>query len=969
MFKRWSWWGAVKRSVLLILLLILSGYVLADPHCPRHDVVGTIESMDGKIPGEASVILYNKDKNFTLYADGSAGGHYRYFSGYFWFHTSVAPLDSCFEDGDTMFLYVKGSNYSQYEGKIIVFELDNSSTETDLGLIQLEPLVSHHNLEEGWNLIGYSLSEEHNASEILRQCGCDSIAGYVNNGSQEYFQVYSAGLSVMDFPLETGKGYLVHCNEPGELYLFGTRALDEQVQLNAGWNLIDYINPYPLTSSYFLDKTVGPLYIADLRREEGDAYYVQYEDDTSRDRFNLQTDKGYFLYAPVGVSLPLSTYVLYEQDNGELSNRFYKKSDGLDFLNYTKYYFGQKGTYLNIISFLGTNYTPQHIYEYPSHTQEEHIGISYDNLKWFEEGLGKTDSEELILKTPSSSLSYVLDADELPIDAIYSDDSKSTEIDLKWRGKMIFFGEEYYVKDIFKNGLGIRLVKGKYLEASSTGFSQQYMGYRFRVDHIVYSADLNVAGLVLDVEKPDGSIVPAQVSRNSNAIVDDIEILGIIAEDSGGEITAQLRIYDTTNEAVLQDGKEVVINGEVKDGWRVELSDGLYPSSPGVLDEVGIEEYKGAYGQVLKNITITKRGGTDYLSVGESIEFPLNHRFTFAGLLNDRYTESKCIMGFGGVTVDENNRLRLPFSTGELYPNSDSYVNLAYVDQGPFEGGEIFIANGKIYEFHGISDQNVAEDDVQVEFIDLPYPTTHQITLSAVTSGVDRIYIYPRTQADESMDYIQVSDYLDADPAKSQVYAATTTFAGGYTWVIGDYMYFLDSPIPSEVNNEAIDILPSMHEHPYNVYDNGNVSLTIKMLDEASRSYYPDLLLASTTQGVDLNFDGDYDDVLIEFKNHAEESLIVDMYDRHWNASNGEQMSMGIYAVKDADLKDGFTPLWTINNPEDGILWLPEGGSRGTIQWENSQITSLNLCQPTEQVYPTTYLSGGFLYEKEVENE
>ncbi|MBD3261205.1 MAG: S-layer protein, partial [Candidatus Altiarchaeales archaeon] len=88
--------------------------------------------------------------------------------------------------------------------------------------------------------------------------------------------------------------------------------------------------------------------------------------------------------------------------------------------------------------------------ENPTHDQEEYIGFDYTSVNWYEDGLSKSDAEDLVLKVPSGSLTYTVTLDEVPVRTIYQDSGETSgeEVDFEWRGKMILFGEEYYVKEI-----------------------------------------------------------------------------------------------------------------------------------------------------------------------------------------------------------------------------------------------------------------------------------------------------------------------------------------------------------------------------------------------------------------------------------------------------------------------------------------------------------------------------------------
>ena len=51
------------------------------------------------------------------------------------------------------------------------------------------------------------------------------------------------------------------------------------------------------------------------------------------------------------------------------------------------------------------------------------------------------------------------------------------------------------------------------LDVSSDGFMAQTQGYKFKVDHLVYAREYGVSGMLLDVQKPDGTSQMTQVIK------------------------------------------------------------------------------------------------------------------------------------------------------------------------------------------------------------------------------------------------------------------------------------------------------------------------------------------------------------------------------------------------------------------------------------------------------------------------
>jgi S-layer protein (TIGR01564 family) len=214
----------------------------------------------------------------------------------------------------------------------------------------------------------------------------------------------------------------------------------------------------------------------------------------------------------------------------------------------------KEGTYTNIHCLFCETLCLESL-ENPDHDMTESIVIDSSNgqIRWYEDGLGKDDEENLIMEIDKDTIQYVVDTGEIPLTEIKNDDTK---IDFEWRGKFLLFGDEYYVKDADKDE--IDLAKGRTLDdISSEGYTSEYLGYKFKIDHLIYSNDYEVAGILLDVEKPDGTVVQTQISKRANGIVDDIEIAGVYAEESNAVATANLLVYDTGTNINLKDGEDI----------------------------------------------------------------------------------------------------------------------------------------------------------------------------------------------------------------------------------------------------------------------------------------------------------------------------------------------------------------------------------------------------------------------------
>ncbi|MFZ2455926.1 MAG: hypothetical protein WAX07_05575 [Candidatus Altiarchaeia archaeon] len=171
-------------------------------------------------------------------------------------------------------------------------------------------------------------------------------------------------------------------------------------------------------------------------------------------------------------------------------------------------------------------------------------------------------------------------------------------IDYTYRGKIILFGEEYYVRDIDSPGF-IQASKGIILEnVSNQSFSATAYGYRFRVDEILDRCSEEgfcwLAGANFSVLKPNGSTVGIDTYDIQDAIIDNrIEVSLIEMEyTSSNYKKASIIVYDITNNIVLDNGYPLEMEGGIKAGWTVGISSKAQPFG----SWMNIPEYSGIEG-------------------------------------------------------------------------------------------------------------------------------------------------------------------------------------------------------------------------------------------------------------------------------------------------------------------------------------------------------------------------------------
>ncbi|MBN2014313.1 MAG: hypothetical protein JW778_03955 [Candidatus Altiarchaeota archaeon] len=164
----------------------------------------------------------------------------------------------------------------------------------------------------------------------------------------------------------------------------------------------------------------------------------------------------------------------------------------------------------------------------PSHDMSEEITINSSKIRYYEEGLGSDDSETLRMAIDANAIKYTINTGYIPLDDM---PLGGDYIDMEYRGKMMFFGKEYYVKDVTLDK--IYLSKGMVLDdVSSEGYFIEYHDYKFRVNSLVYDENCTneILSMVVDVKKPDETVVEVQCPVNKSGsvgVVDDFEIIAI----------------------------------------------------------------------------------------------------------------------------------------------------------------------------------------------------------------------------------------------------------------------------------------------------------------------------------------------------------------------------------------------------------------------------------------------------------
>ena len=597
--------------------------------------------------------------------------------------------------------------------------------------------------------------------------------------------------------------------------------------------------------------------------------------------------------------------------------------------------------------------------ENPEHTMEESIAVNFDKITWYEAGLGKDDAEKLTMKIASKAITYILDAGYIPMTKILTG---TDDVDFEWRGQFILFGEEYFTKNV-QGTNKIYLAKGKILDdISSEGYTSEYMGYKFKIDHLIYSQEYQVAGILLDVEKPDGTVVQTQISKMANGIVDDIEIAGVYAEEADAVATASLIVYDTTTNVLLEDGKDMELGGEVKKYWKVSLTP--IPSGDSSVD---ISDYAGTTGTVLTNLTVEYRHTVE-LAVGESLDFPSTYKVQFVGFRTTDFAESPCTgAGEGDIKVEREGKYRALLSfTGD----DGQRYNGVYIDQGPFNRGDMFVVGGLVYEYDEASEPDNNPTTMKVTLKDLLNGGKRTYELPAIGSTHSfTMYTYPFEDSLSNQDDIEVT-LNDANRNDSDIYVGDGPEQ--YMLYDGGEIYIVYAPDGSPIDyTTAVGLLNNTYigldqyvfsgaagNTPLSKFEVGDATLEMKMFNE-NKSV--DAVIT------DYNKDrrNNVDDVLIQFENTNGEYMVIDFYDRSFNDSKDTYYSEGLWTSGN-EIQSGpwntpgdggveYSHKW--DNEQDTVAIMPAGGTTATIDYGGArQVEAVTICQPRDQVAATLFI-------------
>ncbi|MFZ2456046.1 MAG: hypothetical protein WAX07_06185 [Candidatus Altiarchaeia archaeon] len=574
--------------------------------------------------------------------------------------------------------------------------------------------------------------------------------------------------------------------------------------------------------------------------------------------------------------------------------------------------------------------------ENPDHGMKEIISVDSTKARYYEAGIGSDNPESLRLALDKGALKYTIKAAFIPLKTITRDldGTKEDEIDYEYRGKIVLFGEEYYVRDI-KGADTIYLSKGRVLEGvTSEGFTAEYGGYKYKIDHLIYSAEYTVAGILLDVQKPDGTIVQVQVSKSANGAVDNLEFAGVYAEDVSSLSTASIIVYDDNASAVLEDGEDLVINGVTYDDWEVSFS--VLDTCTGACTTDEYQDMDPDTKEALLNqvdISYTKAlDDADALFAGDSFDFPRTFKFTFSGYLTSKYAVSETSGGENGnIKIeqgDEPYQLKASFtdSTGARYEN-------VRLDEGPFKKNDLFLLNGIIYKFQGIV--NLANGQKNIVLEPQPNGARKRTITSKWTGGDVTFRELALTDAYDDDDPGEYKNDKEITWDEKDVRFISGTNSGN---TLGADLYYNTGEQEIILSSDKyLSINPAM-VGTYSDFETDSNTLELSIVKEAGDA----LSVHDYNYSLDQNGDGDDDDVLVKFRNGDGDTVYIDYSDRDYDSNEEDEYQNGVFYVNAGK---------ALASDEDTLLITPKGDDEYLLDWDShSRLNSVELKHPIESV-------------------
>jgi hypothetical protein len=233
-------------------------------------------------------------------------------------------------------------------------------------------------------------------------------------------------------------------------------------------------------------------------------------------------------------------------------------------------------------------------------------------------------SEDGVSILGRGSVVYMINTGYVPVTRL-EDVSTGKYVDYEYLGKIILFGREFYVRSISSDS--IYVCNGSIRNTDNLGFYGDYGGYKFKVDSMSYSGTV-LSTVLLDVQKPDGTVVQRLITSLSNGVVDSLEMRVLNTSLSGSRTGVQLLVYDLGSQIILHEGASFSINGVLNDEWVASFMTVEQPLPAGleILPYGGID-----FGQkLLANVSLTFTGSRN-ISAGGNLSLPSGYKVIHDG--------------------------------------------------------------------------------------------------------------------------------------------------------------------------------------------------------------------------------------------------------------------------------------------------------------------------------------------------
>gem|GEM_PF-3259396 len=267
------------------------------------------------------------------------------------------------------------------------------------------------------------------------------------------------------------------------------------------------------------------------------------------------------------------------------------------------------------------------------------------------------------------------------------------------------------------------------------------------------------------------------------------------------------------------------------------------------------------------------------------------------------------------VVMEKTDDYRMLLS----FLGEDGQIHKAvHLDSGPFDVGDEFVMNGKVYKFEDY--ETKTNNEMKIKLKDAINYDIETATLQPVASSgkiILNTYSFENSQKNDE------ETKLEPDPDSQ----ATTVYSGT---ILG---------------------IPVIYADSLYLGVNGNTKKTVGVLSDVTGNYFNDIrifgmgvkLKVVEERGTNMNgdtkgtvTDDDSDDVIIKLMTGDFEYVYIDFYDRNYNRDNRHYTES--VKVSNVDVEAGGkigTPDATLDSTDDHMLILPGSGYRINVTYGN----------------------------------